>query len=82
MGRKCTKLKKCALLLCEKNTKKNIKGALLLWEENTENLKRVLCYCVRKIHKTLKRCSVSVGRKCTKLKKLLCEGEENVIVGG
>ena len=55
---------------------KLLKGALLLWEENAQNLKSVLCCCRRKIHKTLKRCSVTVGRKCTKLKKcalLLCE---------
>ena len=54
------------------------KGALFLWEENTQNLKRVLCYCGRKIYKTLKWCSVTEGRKCTKRKKgALLVWEEN-----
>ena len=63
MGGKYTKLKK---------------GALLLWEENTQNFKKVLCFCGKKMHKTLKRCSVTEGRKCTKRKKgALLVWEEN-----
>ena len=64
-GRKIHKtLKRCSVTVGRKYTKKGAvggkytklkEGALLLfvWEENTQNLKRVLCYCGRKIKKSI-----------------------------
>ena len=40
------------LLLFGRKIHKTLKSALLLWEENTQNFKKVLCYCGKKMHKT------------------------------
>ena len=67
VGGKYTKLTK-VLCYCGRKIHETYKGALLLWEENTQNLQwcsvtaggkytkhtKALCYCGRKIHETYK----------------------------